>query len=442
MKCVQCSADSNLKERIANQGRCKDCNHPFVFEPTSMGSVIFTDSFFAKAIADLSINNTLFFTPKQLFYFFDQKLKRKAHTNAFFSVLIYLFANILALFLAGGFLSRFIGVIAFSLVFSGLNILIIDMLFEISNSPQSSRQNRQSSINKLLALGIFLGISAVTTIVIFGFSQSSAITCFLSALIGLTALGLGIFQKRRITRIPELFLTNMAQMQSWLDSWTQVNDSVMQLPEPLDAPTSSTQSNLSDSDVIDYSFDRLVVCQTDAIAQMLIANNFHFENNCAILSVSGYPQCIFDTTMEMLRHNAELRVFAFHDCNPAGMKLSHQLRTNPSWFTDDKIVIVDIGLLPRQILAAKRETFVQISEVSAQASQNLPSHIRQNLSDVELQWLDAGNFVELESFPPKKLIQVLNRSIAMNQQMGTVEDSSFILVGDSGGYFYPIDSFG
>jgi hypothetical protein len=56
MKCIQCGTDNNLKDRTANQGRCSKCNHAFVFEPTAMGAVTFTDPFFAKAIADISVN--------------------------------------------------------------------------------------------------------------------------------------------------------------------------------------------------------------------------------------------------------------------------------------------------------------------------------------------------------------------------------------------------
>ncbi|NET29771.1 hypothetical protein [Okeania sp. SIO1I7] len=47
------------------------------------------------------------------------------------------------------------------------------------------------------------------------------------------------------------------------------------------------------SEVTAYSFDRLIVCETAEIAQFLIANNFHFEHNCAVLSIDGYPQNIW-----------------------------------------------------------------------------------------------------------------------------------------------------
>jgi hypothetical protein len=175
---------------------------------------------------------------------------------------------------------------------------------------------------------------------------------------------------------------------------------------------------------------------------MLISNNFHFENNCAILSISGYPQRIFATTMEMLRRNPELKVYAFHDCSPEGMELVNELRTNPRWFPDSNIVVIDVGLLPRQILASKRGVFVQNSKISATAAQNLAALLRQNLSNSEIKWLNKGNFVDLESFTPQKLIQVLQKSIVNSQQLYRVDESDLILVGGGSSFLYASDSFG
>ncbi|WP_421655993.1 hypothetical protein [Leptothermofonsia sp. ETS-13] len=59
MKCIQCGEDNKLKDRKDNYGRCKNCQHPFVFEPTE-GNDNITDPMFARAIADLSANGTLF----------------------------------------------------------------------------------------------------------------------------------------------------------------------------------------------------------------------------------------------------------------------------------------------------------------------------------------------------------------------------------------------
>ncbi len=45
------------------------------------------------------------------------------------------------------------------------------------------------------------------------------------------------------------------------------------------------------------------------IAQLLIANNFDFENNYAVLSITGYPENIFSTVMEILRRNPDLKIY-------------------------------------------------------------------------------------------------------------------------------------
>jgi DNA-directed RNA polymerase subunit RPC12/RpoP len=77
MKCINCQTDNNLRERRANSYRCKRCQHRFVFESTTINGVKITDAMFAKAIADISVNDTLFFTSQQLCYFFGKRFKQK-----------------------------------------------------------------------------------------------------------------------------------------------------------------------------------------------------------------------------------------------------------------------------------------------------------------------------------------------------------------------------
>ncbi|MEC4817674.1 MAG: hypothetical protein SAK29_31035, partial [Scytonema sp. PMC 1069.18] len=115
MKCIQCGTDNNLKDRTGNQGRCVKCLHPFVFEPTSMGNIKMTDPLFAKAIADISTNNTLFFTPNQLFYLLDNRLKKKVF-NTIGLGCVYLFLNIWVTGFFGGFLSGILGSNSFLIV--------------------------------------------------------------------------------------------------------------------------------------------------------------------------------------------------------------------------------------------------------------------------------------------------------------------------------------
>ena len=91
-----------------------------------------------------------------------------------------------------------------------------------------------------------------------------------------------------------------------------------------------------------------------------------------------------------------------------------------------------------QIFASPK-VFIQASLKSAQAVKELPIEIWANLSSAELKWLEAKKFVELESFPPQKLIQVLNRGIAGSLNLDN--NNSLLLVGGAGA-IYATESFG
>jgi hypothetical protein len=438
MKCNQCGTENNLRERRAKQGRCKHCNHLFAFEPTSMGQTKFTDPFFAKAITDLASNRTLYFTPKQLLYFLDRRLKlNTGNTSGMLGN--YLGLIFVAVFFFFLFRTAPPTVLWFLAIIMGLNPL--GSLYQsliLSRSTRTSPRVRRSNAIALQCQGIFIMVVGI----LYSWFARTPVVYGAAALIGLSTLWLGFFQRRRSQEIPETFLISAKEMLGWLDRWSSINGAVdYLLPSPSSTLPASTPT--PDPEVTAYSFDRLVVCQSDEIAQMLIANNFHFENNCAVLGISGYPQRIFETAMQMLRRNPDLRVFALHDCSPEGITLVHRLRTDSRWFPDESIAIVDVGLSPRQILAAKSDLFIQRSVSSAQAAQTLDRVIREKLAAAELAWLDIGNYVELESFTPQKLLQVLRWTIANSQQLDTVEeDSSLLAVGTGVGLFYAMESFG
>ena len=104
-----------------------------------------------------------------------------------------------------------------------------------------------------------------------------------------------------------------------------------------------------------YSFDRALIVEGAELAAMLVANRFHFENNCAILSKDRrYPVgATFETVKQMLSRNPSLAVFALHDCSANGMELASMLRTE-SWFPEAGTRIYDLGLRPSQIPPGER----------------------------------------------------------------------------------------
>ena len=439
MKCIHCGTDNDLRDRTNNFGRCKRCDRPFAFEPSTVKDTAlnFTDPFFAKAIADISANNTLSFTPKQFSYFLDRRLKKRIGKSGFGWLFLYLFFNVWATLFFGGFLSFILRGSSFLIASLVTNLIFIITFFNYSHSRKFSDRTRNANARNLqivggiiLAGGTFLGLVSLRSFPVFA----------AYIVLGMISIFLGTRQKIRQSTITEEFLFEQNQFQDWIDRWVAANATIdKMLPAPREISNPVTVS----SEVSAYSFDRLVVTDSTAIAQLLIANNFHFENNCAILSITGYPQNIFSTVMNMLHRNPELKVYAIHDASPRGVSLVHNLRTSPQWFQNSHIEIFDLGLLPRQILAS-RNTYVRNSDESARTARQLPEAVRQSLSQPELAWLDSGNFVELESFTPQRIIRVLNLGISQSQNP---QNDSLILVDDVGvydgsGYIFAADSFG
>ena len=378
MKCIQCNADNDLKDRIAKHGRCTNCNHPFAFEPTTMEAKIrFTDGFFANALADISASNTLYFTRRQLLYLLEKRLVRKAR-NVPPGIVVVL------AFMGSFYMVSRLGGIAFVYIILGFCGLVYVRLW------LARRPLRPKKITK----GIVIAD---------------------------------------------------AMLDIWIKKWGLFNGAPARLLPPPSAPASLAPA-VAAADVTAYSFDRVLVCDSVAIAQLLIANNIHFEHNCAVLSISGYPQAIFATTMAMLRRNPDLQVIALHNCSPQGVAMINELRTSPDWYVDSTQVIFDLGMLPRQIAAARGQAYIQISDESARAARSMPQEVRKPLTATEMKWLEAGYFVDLESFTPKKLIQIVSQGIAKMQNLGEDVDDNLILVGGFGSdevtFIYASDNFG
>jgi hypothetical protein len=396
-----------------------------------MPAVKVTDPMFAKAIADLSANNSLFYTPKQLLYFLDRRLRSKASMSKAGLIFLYFFVTGFFSLLIGGFLSDSLNFSLIPWVAIVVSTLYVYLLYRSSRAVRATAKQRRASAESLIVVGVIILVAGI----IISITIESFLFCAFSIVLGMMTIYLGRLQNRQ-SEFSQEFLIGQSDLAEWLMRWQDINGSIAQLlPPPNEQATPITIS----PEISTYSFDRLVVCDTAAIAQLLIANNFHFENNCAILSITGYPQSIFDTTMQMLRRNPDLKVYVFHDCSPRGVGLIHRLSNSERWFQNSNVLMIDVGLLPRQIRAAQG-MFIQSSAESAQAAKQLSDEVRNSLSTADLQWLEAGNFVELESFSPQRLIQVLNRGIAGTQELGSGESDGFLLIGDRG-YAYT-DSFG
>jgi hypothetical protein len=444
MRCIACGTDNKLKVRIKNNCRCSNCGHLFVFEPTMMTAPIrFTDSFFAKAIADLSAENTLYFTPRQLYYLIERRLKRKAFTSsAIIQAAVFIALITLTTFVMSSTASVMPGILNQIIIPNMvLTLLFCFWNFMSFNNPRTSNRNRRAGATALQLIG-GINLILVNGVNLQFFRQfispvASNIWLVGSTILGVIAILLGTYQKSRLRSMTTLeeHLVKRTQFNDWLARWERVNGTPPTLLKTANNNQLPAQIN---PEVSAYSFDRVLVTSSDAIAQMLIANNLHLEYNCAILSATGYPQAIFNTVMEMLRRNANLTVYALHGADPSGVRMLYDLKTRPQWFRDQQVQFVDLGISPRQILDQSNIVFYR-SEAFARAAKNLPQVVRESLSARELQWLDAGNYVELEAFGPQKLLQVIRMGMSTSLASDT-SDGSLWLADDSSAYM--LTSFG
>jgi hypothetical protein len=200
MKCVQCNTDNNLRDRTNNSGRCKQCNHPFLFDPTTITDkkIAFTDSFFKKAIEDISSQNMLFFTPKQFLYLIDKRLKYRASADGCQWLVNYVGLKFAVTFISGiSFTPIFANVgLAFLIPFIIFNVAGAGIFFVNSNSPRQGIRARQFNAIKLKFVGgIILAIGFPLSLAAGSFAGYIAVI-----FLGLLFYWLGTSQKNRIYR--------------------------------------------------------------------------------------------------------------------------------------------------------------------------------------------------------------------------------------------------
>lgn len=259
---------------------------------------------------------------------------------------------------------------------------------------------------------------------------------------GGTVYGVAQNRRARTEQADEPVLSREDFHSRFLSRWIQVHGKPEKMLAPLNRGTASSRPRTPD--LSSYSFDRALVVQHADIAAMLVLNNFHFENNCAILSVDGYPFGNSPTIMEMLRRNPNLKVFALHDASESGCALSRTLR-GADWFPDLTIPVIDLGLRPKH--AQDLKMIVQRGPTIS-----LSPQLKGVLTLSEIAWLESGFTAELSALRPAKLMRAIYQGFAQANRAATTESDTggdvIIWTADSpwayssGAEVYATDSFG
>ncbi|MFX0579994.1 hypothetical protein [Nocardia nepalensis] len=111
------------------------------------------------------------------------------------------------------------------------------------------------------------------------------------------------------------------------------------------APPRATRAGLHtpEPDLFDYGLPRLLVCESDAIAQMLRANGLPMESACPVLSAAELP---LDPGVASMLARVEGTIYLLHDASAEGLTFPARL----AHLTDipDGVRVVPLGLRPRQ----------------------------------------------------------------------------------------------
>jgi hypothetical protein len=332
--------NTNSLYRARSGGKCPNCQKEFVFEPKR--GDLFTDTFFDAALNKVSHKQSIYFHPRQLYFEIARRRYNKLFKNA------SPIGSAIGTFALCMFFGIFLGFISFSLFDGG-------PLF-------------------FLAMGLYLCFSA-----------------WMAARSWKKALS------------PQIRLDWMVFLKH-LQRWKKVQGSqVPMLLAEQSATKQITKNKVPAEDLFDYNVERAIICDKPEIVDFLLANHFHIEQKCAILSFNGYPHERFAEIKAMLQRSSQLMVYVIHNASTNGSLIAAELK-RPEWFPQAQIF--DLGLSPKQ--AQKFHGFLEPANSSAiQIS---------GFSEADQAWLAQWK-LDLMVLPPASLLKHLRAQINRHQQL-------------------------
>ncbi len=171
-----------------------------------------------------------------------------------------------------------------------------------------------------------------------------------------------------------------------------------------------------------YGFEQLVVCDSDAIADVLLVNGFHADAKCPVLSYRGYPAHVYEALIPLLRERPPATVVVIHDADWEGCRLAGAIADDPRWFAGVELPkVVDAGLRPGD---AKRFRGL-LQQVTGGFDATSPG-----LLPGEAKWLGRYR-LELAAARPRVLMGVLGGVLRGETEAGSGGDTGLLWAGDA-----------
>lgn len=173
-----------------------------------------------------------------------------------------------------------------------------------------------------------------------------------------------------------------------------------------------------------YSFEHLIVCDEDAIADVLLVNGFHAEAKCPVLSYRGYPAHAYEALIPLLRERPPAKVVVVHDADWDGCRLASAIADDPRWFAGVELPkIVDAGLRPGDAKRFRGLFRAATSKGDVMSSGVLPE---------EAKWLRTYR-LDLAAARPRVLMGVLGRVLRGEAEAENTDADGPWVLGDAWG---------
>ncbi|MCM8532653.1 MAG: hypothetical protein NE330_15915 [Lentisphaeraceae bacterium] len=124
-----------------------------------------------------------------------------------------------------------------------------------------------------------------------------------------------------------------------------------------------------EEDIFDYGIQSILITQTDKLVNLLVLNEFHTDNQCLVISESGYPSHLHEKAKNYLQEQPDLKVFLLHNASEDGENMKERLLKN-SELPLKKENIEDMGIKREelsQLKFFKQYNFHKKESVSAEA---------------------------------------------------------------------------
>lgn len=217
-------------------------------------------------------------------------------------------------------------------------------------------------------------------------------------------------------RLPALTLSR-TDFDDLYAKWVKENGKPKRLIRPMGNVALSPELT---EELESYSFDRVVICDRHDTVDLLVGNDFHFENNCAVISADGYPRHAFPTIRRMMKQNPRIEIYVLHDATPDGCRLATLIRNDRAWFGGQPVRVYDVALRPSQ---ARSQTTVLWGETQTVFA-------GPGITAEEAAWLSKYR-MEVAAIRPEQLIKRLFR--AMQTMPHLADTAGFSASGDAGG---------